>query len=168
MLKPETQRKWLRRVLRSHPQWIGGHLRLGFLELQSHLKDTQQDLRRVATIRISAEAAKRLLYKKRNCVAHAAFLRAQLLGAMEAFLGRRYREALAEFEILLAPDKAIVLSKREYDLVIEYAAASALALEKRGRAQELLSMIPEAARSKETNAALAMLANSQSATFTQI
>lgn len=147
----------LRRLLRRTPWWIDGHLRLGFLAVQSQLEAAQgRDPRSLQQIRIAGEAAERLTAGTPDAEgARGAELR--LLLAMELFFRRDFAEAFRTLESLLQAPRAAHLSLSQYHLALEHAAAAALALGEEKRAEALYHKIPQRRRTADTVTAMQYL-----------
>lgn len=139
----------LRKKLRKNPRWIEGHLQLGELSLQSHLKSMPSP-RLVACMRVSARAA--LEIDSRNP-------RALCLLGMVQFLEKDYEAAAEAFQNLL--NSGLHLSQTKELLVKEHLAAALLTLGREEEAREIFQSIESSEQSAETKMAIKYLATKE-------
>ena len=153
---PESRQEYLRRRLRRSPRWIDGHLRLAEETTRGIFRANhiphQRDL---STIRLSCEAANRLLGLDSGEPSQSSVERgrqaeeAELWYACLEFMQKRYEAALVRLERVLDAKNVVQLSRAHHYLASEYAASAALVLGKEEIAAQHLANVPEQERSRD-------------------
>jgi hypothetical protein len=144
----------LRYLLKKCPWWIAGHLELGFLELKhgQSVPDKALSARSIATAKLSADAAKKLLgpvhliTKGRKLKLQ---LKARVLDGLVLSYHRKFEESLEVLKNVLALNNAMLLPKELLFRTLESAANSAYLTGNGQLALEYFNRVPVDKRSRE-------------------
>ncbi len=139
----ESPLQQLRRLLRSDPVWLKGHILLGEYALAAYEVDQRSSiLRHLATVRSTTKAIVALAENSSPPQARHALVVARYFEAMIAFHEKQFEDALHQFETMLQAEELQLLSKQQVRRGVESAAAAALALDDRERAKRLFNLLP--------------------------
>ena len=144
----------LKFLLRKCPWWIAGHLELGFLELnQAELHpDKALSARSLATAKLSAEAAKKLLGPI-HLITHGRkwrlLLKVKILDGLVLAHYRRFEESLELLKNVLALNNALLIPRGLLFRTLESAANSSYLTGNGQLALEYFNRVPADKRSRE-------------------
>lgn len=141
--------EYLRIRLRRSPNWLDGHLALARETAKFILAaPVTPHSRDYSTLRLSCQAAKRLLGKDGEEIPSSGSLLSRQEGEIELslslldFAEKRFRDSLTRLERVLEEKNAAQISGRLHRLALEYAASAAHFVGDREKAVQYLSQIP--------------------------